>query len=114
MTKTDQVAEGQIRPNYTDKRLGRVLTAAEGCIDEVDEEATDASETPASTYMYYQCILKYVSTGLIQFNCLIAHIIYTGVKFIMVIYFRCLSPCTVSTFLQMINALHSDLVDFYQ
>ena len=92
MTKTDQVSKGQIRSNYVDKRLRSTLTATEGCNDEVDEEVTDASETPAATYMYYQCISKYTSTGLIQFNYLITHDICTGVKFIVVIYFGLLNP----------------------
>ena len=95
MTKTDQVSEGQTRPNYADNRPGRTRTAAEDCNDEVDEEVTDASETPAATYMYYQCVLEYVSTRLIQFNCLIAHIICSGVKATMVIYFGLLTPCAV-------------------
>ena len=53
MTKTDHVSDWQSRPNYADCRPRRTRTAAEGCIDEVDEEATDASETPAATYTYY-------------------------------------------------------------
>ena len=38
--------------NYADERPGRTRTAAEGCTDEVDKEATDASETPAAIYTY--------------------------------------------------------------
>ena len=105
MTKSDQVSEGQIRSDYADKRPGLTRTAAEGCNDEVDEEATDASETPAATYMYFECISKYVSTGLIQFNYPIAHDICTGVKFIVVIYFGLLNPCTVST-----RATHNEYI----